>query len=73
MIAASLIVTLSVTQVVAIYTEARCPTCHRQIMAVPGSVTIEVRPLANQGERSGRGAVVSCKRCQQLREVIVHR
>ena len=73
MIEASMTVTLSVTQRVAIYTEARCPTCSRQIMAVPGSVTLEVRCVPSQQDRAGRGAVVTCKRCQQLREVIVHR
>jgi hypothetical protein len=41
-------------------------------MAVPGRVTLDVRKVADNASRSGRGSVVSCKRCGTLAEVVVH-
>lgn len=66
-------VTLSApAQGVAAYTEARCAACNRVIGAWPGAVTLEVRKVANNAARSGRGVGVPCKRCNQLCEVINH-
>ncbi|HLB55143.1 MAG TPA: hypothetical protein VJK71_08545 [Gemmatimonadales bacterium] len=62
--------TVTVTAV-AVYTDARCPGCQRLIMAIPGLVTLEVRRVATTTDRSGRGRVVTCKRCG-LCEVIEH-
>lgn len=61
----SLTVVMSVT-----YTEARCPKCARQIMAVPGVGVLHVRQVANNADRSGRGPVVACNRCGTLCEVV---
>jgi uncharacterized protein with PIN domain len=54
------------------FTDVRCPDCNRKLMAIPGSPRIERRTVKNDAERSGRGRVVSCRRCSSLVEVIEH-
>jgi hypothetical protein len=66
---ANVMVTLTVTAGI-IFTDARC-ICGRRIMSIPGHVTVEVRRVT-EAERSGRGRVVSCRRCSSLVEVIEH-
>jgi hypothetical protein len=67
------LVTVSVTaRATVIYTDARCPTCNRRVMSVPGTMTLDVRVVANDAARSGRGRVVGCKRCATLCEIIEH-
>lgn len=57
----------------ATYTYARCPSCDRLIMAIPGKWDVETRPRPTSAQWSGRGPVVVCKRCGEYVEVIVHR
>jgi DNA-directed RNA polymerase subunit RPC12/RpoP len=66
-------VTLTVTAVVVVYTDVRCPACNRRVMAVPGRPTLEVRVRRSDAERSGRGVVTGCGRCKALIEVIERR
>lgn len=63
------LVTLTVTGAI-VFTEARC-VCGRVIMGIPGVIRVEVRRVTVQS-RSGRGRVVSCRRCATLCEVIEH-
>jgi len=70
---ASYVALVSMTVTVAAYSDVRCPKCHRLVMTVPGRVMIEVRTPRDNADRSGRGAVVSCKRCGGLVEAIVLR
>jgi len=65
-------VTLTVTQRIAVYSAVHCLRCQRQVMAMPGTPTVEVRIAPMTPWRSGRGAVVKCKKCAALCEVIVH-
>ncbi len=58
--------------VFASFTQARCPKCKRRIMDIPGDVILEERMVNSEAERSGRGRVVSCRRCQKLVEIIEH-
>ena len=53
------------------FTDARC-VCGRRVMAVPGRVTLEVRRVATEQDRSGRGRVIKCHRCRSLVEIIEH-
>jgi len=55
-----------------LYSVVRCPECDRRIMDVPGDPHIETRTV-DPDRASGRGRVVSCKRCSSLIEVIEHR
>lgn len=64
--------TLTVVRATIVYTDARC-VCNRRVMSIPGVVTIEVRVVKSDNDRSGRGRVVHCKRCSSLLEVIEHR
>ena len=57
------LVSLTVTAVV--YSEARCCSCNRKLMEVPGIPT--VREVTGNG--TGRGPVVVCKRCSTMLEV----
>lgn len=66
------LVSITVSARAVVYTDVRC-TCNRRIMAVPGLVTVEVRVVKSDKDRSGRGRVLSCKRCSSLLEVIEHR
>ncbi len=69
----SLTVTHSVVaRATLVFTDARCPKCRRLVMAIPGLPTIEVRTVASNSDRSGRGRVVDCRRCSTLLEVIEH-
>ena len=67
------LVSLTVTARAIVFTDARCPNCRRLVMAVPGTPAIEVRAVAHNDQRSGRGRVVSCQRCRTLCEVVEHR
>jgi hypothetical protein len=74
---ASLTVTAVVTQTVratlAFYTNLKCPSCSRVVIAVPGDgARVELRVARTVSERSGRGPVVSCKRCSSLVEIVTH-
>lgn len=68
------LVSVTVTARAIVFTDARCPNCGRLVMAIPGTPLIEVRPVRNNDDRSGRGRVVKCNRggCQSLLEVIEH-
>jgi hypothetical protein len=56
-----------------VFTDVRCvPPCNRRVMAVPGMPRLQVSVIQNDGERSGRGRVLSCPRCKKLLEVIEH-
>lgn len=65
------LVSITVTGAV-VYSDARCPNCHRLVMAIPGTPTFEVRAVASNAHRSGRGRVVSCHRCRTLCEIVEH-
>lgn len=65
------LVSLTVVALV-VYTSARCSSCGRRVMTVPGVVDVEVRSVASNAHQSGRGRVVSCARCRTLCEVIEH-
>ncbi len=67
------LVSLTVTARAFSYTDVHCPKCNRRVLALPGSHLLEVRLVASESERSGRGAVVSCRRCKSLVEAISHR
>lgn len=61
-------VTMTVVAIrAAFYSVVRCPNCSRRIMDVPGKPLILARVVESA---SGRGRVVSCKRCKSLVEVI---
>jgi hypothetical protein len=64
------LVSLTITASV-VYTDVRC-ICNRRVMSVPGVVAVEVRVVKSDADRSGRGRVLSCKRCSSLLEVIEH-
>jgi hypothetical protein len=58
---------------VAFYTNLKCPSCERVVIAVPGDgAKVELRVARTVAERSGRGPVLSCKRCSSLIEIIAH-
>lgn len=63
---------LTVTRAI-VFTDARCPGCNRKLMAIPGVVSVESRLVRTNDQRSGRGRVVSCRRCSSLVEIIEHR
>lgn len=67
------LVSITVTSRAVVYTDVRCPNCRRLVMAIPGTPLFEVRKVASNDERSGRGRVVSCHRCSTLCEVVEHR
>jgi hypothetical protein len=70
---ASLVVTTAVRATVAFYTNLKCPSCERVVIAVPGDgAKVELRVARTVAERSGRGPVLSCKRCSSLIEIIAH-
>lgn len=57
-----------------VYSDVRCPNCTRVVMAVPGlGSNVEARTVRDSASRSGRGPVVSCKRCKSLVEVVTHK
>ena len=65
-------VTVSVMQTVT-YTQARCPSCNRLVMLVPGACDrVETRSRPTSAQCSGQGPVVVCKRCGTYVEVITH-
>jgi hypothetical protein len=39
---------------------------------VPGPARLDIRAIAGNAERSGRGIVTKCGRCKSLVEVIQH-
>lgn len=65
------LVSITVTRAI-VYSDARCPNCHRLVMAIPGTPLFEVRAVATNQDRSGRGRVVSCQRCRTLCEIVEH-
>ena len=65
------LVSLTVAVVVA-YTRAVCPHCGKLLYLVPGDFTIVRRKLNRVVDGSGRGRVVSCRRCSTLLEVVEH-
>jgi hypothetical protein len=67
-LAARATLTLSVRAVS--YVDARCPECARKVAAVPGPCLLDVRAVTSDADRSGRGVVVSCKRCSLLCEIV---
>jgi DNA-directed RNA polymerase subunit RPC12/RpoP len=74
LVSLAVLATVAVMRATIAYTDARCPGCRRRVMAVPGvGVTLEVRMVRTDAERSGRGRVVGCARCKGLVEVIEHR
>ena len=62
---------VTVTQTVT-YMNARCPTCNRLVMAVPGVCRVETRSSRTRANLSGLGPVVVCKCCGDYVEVITH-
>ena len=66
------LVSLTVTSAAFVYTDARCPKCRRMVLLVPGTPLLEVRPIAQNRDASGRGRVVHCpnRHCRTLSEVI---
>jgi predicted Zn finger-like uncharacterized protein len=80
-------VTLTVTAVVVVYTDVRCPgehpdrakmqrpqmRCDRILMAVPGRPIVQTIIVPDARELSGRGRAVRCGRCKALIEVIERR
>jgi hypothetical protein len=67
------VVTHAVRATVAFYTNLKCPSCERVVIAVPGDgAKVELRVARTVAERSGRGPVLSCKRCSSLIEIIAH-
>lgn len=66
------LVSITVTTRAVVYSEARCPNCHRRVMSVPGTPHISVNAVANDDARSGRGRVVGCARCKTLCEIVEH-
>jgi len=64
-------VTMTVSRAV-VFTDVRCPSCQRRVMAIPGKPTLDVRVVQSDADRSGRGRVISCKRCSALLDVIEH-
>lgn len=73
MIASSLVasVTVTVTAVVVVYTEVRCPNCNRRVLDIPGNPLLDVRAHRSPTDRLGRGVVCKCDRCKALVEAIV--
>lgn len=67
-------VTVTATAAAIAFTDARCPDCRHLIMAIPGEVTVEVRPVPSRDARSGAGRVVMCgaSGCRSWWEVIEH-
>lgn len=53
------------------YTVVNCPRCKKRIMDWPGRVKAMVLTPRDNSDRGGRGPVVVCTRCKQLREVVV--
>ena len=66
------LVSITVSARAVVYSDARCPNCHRLVMAIPGTPLFEVRAVASNEHRSGRGRVVSCHRCRTLCEIVEH-
>ena len=66
------LVSITVSARAIVYSDARCPNCHRLVMAIPGTPIFEVRAVQSNEHRSGRGRVVSCQRCRTLCEIIEH-
>lgn len=56
-----------------VYTPVRCPKCNKRVMDIPGNPILEVRVVKSENERSGRGPVVSCRKCHSLIEAVAHR
>jgi hypothetical protein len=67
-------VTLTVAAAFVVYTHVRCPSCQSTVMAIPGAIHFELRIVATNADRSGKGRVVSCykRNCRQMVEVIEH-
>jgi hypothetical protein len=65
-------VVVTCTMMAVVYTIARC-RCGNRLMDIPGEVLPEVRILASEAHRSGRGRAILCKKCKELCEVIEHR
>lgn len=63
---------LAFVTLVVTYTSVECPDCRKKVAWIPGRRIVEVRTLARVQDGSGRGRVVSCKRCNHLCEVIEH-
>jgi len=72
LVSLTVLATVAMIRATIAFQDARCPACNRRLMAVPGPVTLEVRTIRTDAERSGRGRVVSCHRCKGLVEVIEH-
>ena len=66
------LVSITVTRATIFYSDARCPNCHRLVMAIPGTPLFEVRAVASNEHRSGRGRVVSCHRCRTRCAIVEH-
>ena len=59
---------VSLTVMVAAYTEAHCSNCGRLLMTVPGNVTVVVRSVRGNG--SGRVILCKCKTFCQVVEYV---
>lgn len=65
-------VTITVTTVVVVYYDVRCPRCNRRVMSLPGRPPVDTVAHRAEHERTGRGAVVACPKCKSLVEAIPH-
>jgi hypothetical protein len=65
-------VTVTITHVVVVYYDVRCPNCNRRVMSLPGRPPVDTVAHRAEHERTGRGPVVSCARCKTLVEAVPH-
>ena len=61
-------VTLTITAVVVVYTDVRCPTCGKRIADVPAASRPVVRVRTTADDLRG-GVAVRCQRCKGLVEI----
>ena len=54
------------------YGRIDCPSCAKQVAAMPNPRLIEVRVISGYREARGRGPVIMCRHCNQFCEVIEH-
>lgn len=65
----SVVVSMTVTEGVALYTEARC-ICGHRVMMIPGMALVGVYAVESNARSSGRGRIVECRKCHSLCEVL---
>jgi hypothetical protein len=65
-------VTVTVTAIVVVYYDVRCPRCNRRVMSLPGRPPVDTLAHRGEHERSGRGPVVACPKCKALIEAVPH-